>query len=78
VLFVRYEDVVERTWAVVGAIAKFLGTKPSPSMGTILAREGCLRSLDPAERERKRAEIKKAASPGAFRLMMRLEEAYEN
>jgi hypothetical protein len=78
VLFVRYEDVVEKTWQVVASLAKFLRTGPSRFMETILAREGCLRPLDPAGRERKRAEIKKAASADTFRLMMSLAEEYEN
>lgn len=77
ILFVRYEDVVERTMGEISRMAGFLGTEPFEGMPVILAREKCPGRISLEKRGRKADELKAQAGKEAFEIMMRLASEYE-
>ncbi|MBI3378819.1 MAG: sulfotransferase domain-containing protein [Nitrospirae bacterium] len=77
ILFVRYENVVENTYAEIERICAFLNTEPSGGMPVIMAREKCPGKISLNERARKISDLKKNADKKAFELMMKLSDDYE-
>jgi len=62
ILFVRYENVVERTHDTVKSICSFLKMDPSDKMPQILARERCPKEISLQNREKKSEKILGLAS----------------
>lgn len=77
ILFVRYENVVENTYAEIERICAFLNTEPSGGMPVIMAKEKCPGKISLNERARKVSNLKKDAGKKAFALMMKLSDDYE-
>lgn len=75
--FVRYEEVIEKSWEVMAVMGRFLGTEPSASMPFILNRESCLRAFSEEKRDKKMRKIKKIASKKMFNEMIRSISEYE-
>jgi hypothetical protein len=78
ILFVRYENMVEKTDEVIQSIYSFLDTELSDYMDQIKVRERCPRTLPPGDREAKINAIKEMASIEYFNLMLKIVEEYEN
>jgi len=78
ILFVRYENMVEKTDEVIQSIYSFLDTGPSDYIDQIKVRERCPRTLPPGDREAKTNSIKEKASIECFSLMLKMVEEYEN
>ncbi len=78
ILFVRYENMVEKTDEVIQSIYSFLDTGPSDYMDQIKARERCPCTLPPGDREAKTNAIKEKATIRYFNLMLNMVEEYED
>lgn len=78
VLFVRYEDLVEKTELELKRVGRFLRVRPRPELTWILKREKCPRCLLPEERLKKAKAIRKIAGKKLFDLMIKLSFEYEN
>lgn len=79
ILFLRYEDFLERTTDVIKTIQKFLGKKPVKGMRQILKREKLPNpNLSKAKKAERLIEIKAKASPRYFKKLLALEDKYFN
>ena len=77
ILFVRYEDLVEKPQAAISAMAGFLGTQAHDGMRVILARERCPGSVSQEKRARKASELRANSSAEAAALLDELSANYE-
>lgn len=78
VLFVKYENLVEKPNEEVNKMTKFLNTIVSNRMKTILKNERCPNVIDPKERDKKLDEIRKLASKTAVKKLLELSSEYQN
>lgn len=78
ILFIAYEDLIEKTDSVVECIAKFLKVKAFDELPEVLKREGCYKILDKNDRKKKIDEIKSKASSQTFKMLMQLTKEYES
>ena len=78
ILFVRYEDLVEKTYDVLDKMGIFLGTEPSEGVTVICAREKCPNTISLVNRANKLKILENGASAQGIEVLERLAEEYEN
>ena len=78
ILFVRYEDLVEKIYDVLEKVGEFLGTEASEGMSVICAREKCPNTISLANRADKLKILRNGASAQGIEVLERLSEEYEN
>ena len=78
ILFVRYEDLVEKTYDVLEKMGGFLGTESSEGMSVICAREKCPNTISLANRANKLKILRDGASAQGIEVLESLAEEYEN
>lgn len=77
ILFIIYENLVEKTNLELDKLGAFLKIKPMPGLGLILKKEKCPRQLLLEQRLKKAKTIKKIAGKKKFDLMMKVSFDYE-
>lgn len=77
ILFVSYENAVEKTEAEIGKVAAFLDTKPCPGIEDVFKRENCPSKLSLEKRQKKADEIRLLADKKLFDEIMKMSSRYE-
>jgi hypothetical protein len=78
ILFVRYENLVEKPHEEIARMNAFLGTEASEGMPAILAREKCPGTVSLEKRRSKAGELAAKSGPAMAALLRRLSDAYES